>query len=168
MESVHPMYYSTAAITTQHPSSPPQNTQAFLHHMSPFPITSRSTPAHQNCQQEQKQHMQTSYSTPTIGTKQNTDVHHKSWPDVFLGGRDLFDTLPSRRVSVNTQFAFELHPNSTTTTAASSSASSPIIYGHTGPYHQQQTEKNAVGVHSKGEKFYNTHNYDLTFIFRIL
>lgn len=156
MESTHPIYYPATAVGAQHPSSPPQSTQSFLHHhVSPFPIASCSTPMHLNQQQEQHQdslNMQPSYSTPTIGTKHSADRHHKSWPDVFFGGRDLFDTLPSRRASVNTQYAFELHPNSTTTTTASSSDSSPTLYGHNSPFnhYQQHTEnKNAIGIHSK-------------------
>lgn len=43
----------------------------------------------------------------------NNVMHHKSWPDIFFGGRDLFDTLPIRRAS-STQHAFEFIPNSTT------------------------------------------------------
>jgi hypothetical protein len=151
MESAHPIFYSTASVGVQHPLSPPQNTQTY-HHISPFPIASRSTPVHQQEQYQDSLNIQPSYSTPIIGTKQLADLHHKSWPDVFFSGRDLFDTLPSRRASVNTQYVFELHPNSTTTTAASSSASSPTLYGHNSPYnhHQSQAEnKSTAGVHSE-------------------
>lgn len=76
--------------------------------------------------QQKNIHMRPSTSAPTIGTKQQQQQqqpHHKSWPDVFFGGRDLFDTLPSRRASASTQYAFELYPNSTTT----SSTPSPSI-----------------------------------------
>jgi hypothetical protein len=61
-----------------------------------------------------------SFSAPIIGS--NTDghqQHHRSWPDAFFGGRDLFDTLPIRRASSSTQHAFEFIPNSTT-----------VDYGH--------------------------------------
>ncbi|OBZ82802.1 hypothetical protein A0J61_09148 [Choanephora cucurbitarum] len=65
-------------------------------------------------------------SVPTIGTRhqdpfpeqylshQQYPQRHSSWPNIFLGGRDLFDTLPSRRASsINTtQYAFEHQPNS--------------------------------------------------------
>lgn len=93
--------------------------------------------------QQRNIHIRPSHSAPTIGTKQQQQYdhhyqqqqqqqqqpHHKSWPDVLFGGRDLFDSLPSRRASASTQYAFELYPNSTTT----SSTSSPSM-------HQQQQQ----------------------------
>ncbi|GAA5812917.1 hypothetical protein MFLAVUS_006378 [Mucor flavus] len=51
-------------------------------------------------------------SQPSFNAANGT-THHKSWPDIFFGGRDLFDTLPIRRAS-STQHAFEFIPNSTT------------------------------------------------------
>ncbi|KAL7323088.1 hypothetical protein PS15p_211041 [Mucor circinelloides] len=90
--------------------------------------------------QQRNIHIRPSNSAPTIGTRQQQQYdqqqpqqqqpHHKSWPDVFFGGRDLFDSLPSRRASASTQYAFELYPNSTTT----SSTSSPSM-------HQQQQQE---------------------------
>lgn len=72
--------------------------------------------------QQKNIHMKPSTSAPTIGTKkqQQQQPHHKSWPDVFFGGRDLFDTLPYRKASASTQYAFELYPNSTATSLTSS------------------------------------------------
>jgi hypothetical protein len=80
------------------------------------------SPPHQDSFTTNKSHISItpSFSAPIIGS--NTDgrqQHHKSWPDAFFGGRDLFDTLPIRRASANTQHAFEFIPNSTT-----------VDYGH--------------------------------------
>lgn len=56
------------------------------------------------------------FSAPIIGSSSTTHPqHHRSWPDAFFSGRDLFDTLPIRRASSITQSAFEFIPNSTTT-----------------------------------------------------
>jgi hypothetical protein len=70
--------------------------------------------------------MQPSFSAPIIGSnsQQGNNPHHKSWPDVLFGGRDLFDTLPIRRASSSTQHAFEFIPNSTTTSSSSTTRSS--------------------------------------------
>ncbi|CEP09750.1 hypothetical protein [Parasitella parasitica] len=116
-----------------------------LLHMNQYPFSLQpplSPPTYQQAfsmlqessllKQQRNSSMRPSTSAPTIGMKQQQQQpHHKSWPDVFFGGRDLFDALPSRRASASTQYAFELYPNGPTT----SLASSPSMH-----YHQQQQQ----------------------------
>ncbi|KAL9548218.1 hypothetical protein MBANPS3_005799 [Mucor bainieri] len=125
----------------QQPLSPPLQQPFYQHAFSA--LHQGSSPL----SQQRNIHIKPSHSAPTIGTKQQQQhdlhqqqqsyqqqPHHKSWPDVFFGGRDLFDSLPSRRASASTQYAFELYPNSTTT----SSTSSPSMHQQQQQQHQQQ------------------------------
>ncbi|CAO3630340.1 unnamed protein product [Mucor hiemalis] len=74
-----------------------------------------SPPYHMNQEANKSQIRVTpSFSAPIIGSSTTHPQHHRSWPDAFFGGRDLFDTLPIRRASSVTQSAFEFIPNSTT------------------------------------------------------
>ncbi|KAK4517913.1 uncharacterized protein ATC70_001262 [Mucor velutinosus] len=125
----------------QPPLSPPPQ-QPSYHHA--FSVVHQGSSL---LSQQRNLHIRPSHSAPTIGTRHQPQhdqqlqqqPHHKSWPDVFFGGRDLFDNLPSRRASASTQYAFELYPNSTTT----SSTSSPSM-------HQQQQQQQQQGYqHSK-------------------
>lgn len=74
-----------------------------------------SPPYHMNQEANKSQiRLTPSFSAPIIGSSTTHPQHHRSWPDAFFGGRDLFDTLPIRRASSVTQSAFEFIPNSTT------------------------------------------------------
>jgi hypothetical protein len=104
MENIHLTINNTHHHQHVAPPSPPYN-----HHQQAFSFM-----------HQQPLHMQPSFSAPIIGTSSNNynnQHYQKSWPDVFFGGRDLFDTLPIRRASSSTQHAFEFIPNSTTTTS---------------------------------------------------
>lgn len=125
------------------PPSPPYHSQ--------YPIPHNNTaPFMMNQQQNIK--IQPSFSTPIIGSNtQGPQQHHKSWPDMFFGSRDLFDTLPIRRASVtSTQHAFEFIPNSTSTSSSSSATiTSSFASNFNGavPFiEQQQPQKKNVGI----------------------
>ncbi|KAI8081949.1 uncharacterized protein B0P05DRAFT_538748 [Gilbertella persicaria] len=92
-------------IELYHSFSIPHQQHMFSHTMGPL-------------FQQSEQPKRTRSSVPTIGTKHHSQQqhHHNSWPDIFSGSRDLFDTLPSRRASSAnaTQYAFEHYPNTST------------------------------------------------------